>query len=108
MLCSTACSLLSGRAGGRCECATHRLVPARSPVLFLACVAAVPGGLALRANFELLQVAYKVATVVEAMLSPHEFRSAKHVELVDWIIPPLPQPMYPAGRRHPWERRAPP
>ena len=37
------------------RCATRRLVPTRIPILLLTRFAAVPGGFALRANFELLQ-----------------------------------------------------
>ena len=39
-------------------CATRLLVPTRCPVLSLTRVAAVPGVLALRANFEVLPLAH--------------------------------------------------
>jgi hypothetical protein len=54
----------------KCICATRHLVPTRIPVLFLTRVAAVPGGLALRANFEVLQMSHNLARFVEAVLSP--------------------------------------
>ena len=50
------------------KCATRQLVPTRSPVLFLTRGAAVPGGLALRAHFEVHQTAHNLAPVVEAIL----------------------------------------
>jgi len=48
-------------------CATRRLVPARIPILCLTRVAAVPDGPALRAHFEVLQLALDLAPVVAAI-----------------------------------------
>jgi hypothetical protein len=45
-------------------------VPTRIPVLFLTRVAAVPGGLALRANFEVLWLAQNLTPFVAAKLTP--------------------------------------
>ena len=50
------------------ECAACRFVPARRPVLFLARVAAIPGVLALRADFEVLQLCHNLTPVVLAIL----------------------------------------
>ena len=91
----------SGAYPGRyfaCECATHRLVPTGGPVLFLTRGATVPGVPALRANFEILQMAHNLAPLVEAKLSPLHRCSAHQVEPADWITPPLPQPMYHVGQ----------
>jgi hypothetical protein len=66
--------------------------------LFLTCVAAVPGLLALRANFEVLQKAHNFATVVDAIITPHQRFSAKLVEHVGWLMSPLSQPVYHAGQ----------
>jgi len=59
------------------ECATRQLVPTRGPVLFLTRVAAVPGVLTLRANFEVLQKAHNLAPFVLAILSTHQGCSAE-------------------------------
>jgi len=80
------------------KCATRHFVPTRRPVLFLTRVATVPGGLALRANLEVLQKAHNLTLVVVAKLAPLHHSSAKLVESVDWIMTPLPQPMYHAGQ----------
>ena len=66
-----------------CECATRHLVPTRCPVLFLARITAVPGGLALRANFEVLLKAYNLTPVVDAKYAPLQRHSTIHVELLD-------------------------
>ena len=55
-----------------CRCATCRLVPTRCPVLFLTRGAAVPGGLALRADFEILQYTDNLAPVVAAIIAPFQ------------------------------------
>ena len=64
----------------------------------MARVAAVPGGLALRANFELLQKAHDLAPIVIAIVRPLQRFSAEIVELVERILslcPALfPQPIY--------------
>ena len=73
-------------------------LPTRCPVLFLTHVAAVPGGLALRANFEVIQMAQNLAPVVEAMLIPLQRAYAEHIELVNWIMRPHSQPMRHAGQ----------
>ena len=78
--------------------ATLFLVPTSSPVLFLTRVAAVPSGLALRANREVLQKAHNLAPVVAAILSPLQRCSAKPDELVDCIMCPLMQPMHHADQ----------
>jgi cell shape-determining protein MreC len=57
--------------------------PTRIPVLFLALVAAVPSGLALRANFEVLQLAQNLTTFVETMIRPLQRFFAKPVEFID-------------------------
>ena len=68
------------------------------PVLFLARIAAVPVGLALRANLEVLQMANNLAPDVAAIhISLQQF-SAKLVEFVDWIPTPLLQPVHHAGQ----------
>jgi len=72
-------------------------MPPRGPILFLTRIAAVPGGLALRANLEVLQKPLYLAPVIAAILSALQRSSTEHLELVDWIMPPLPQPMYHAG-----------
>jgi len=65
------------------SCAACRLVPTRSPVGFLT---RVPGGLALRANLEVLQKAHNFATVVATILSPIQRFYAKLGEgQVDYI-----------------------
>ena len=73
-------------------------MPTRRPFLFLTRIAAVPGGLALRANFEVLQMAHDLAPDVAAMISPLQRHSAKRIERVEWIKLPchalLQQPMY--------------
>jgi hypothetical protein len=63
-------------------------VPTRSPVLILTFGAAVPSGLALRANLELLQKAQNLAPLVAAILSTLHRHDTKQVELGNWIIPP--------------------
>ena len=85
ILCNTSHALLSGRPDltyftyGMCHtssCATH------IPVLFLTRVAAVPGGLAQRANLEVLQLAHNLAPcVVVAIVTPLQRFSAKPVGL---------------------------
>jgi hypothetical protein len=68
--------------------ATRHLVPTRIPVLFLTRVAAVPGGLALRANLEVLQKALNQAPFVAAILAPLQRFCAQLVKpLVDWVKP---------------------
>jgi len=84
-----------------CECATRRLVPTRGPVLFLTRIAAVPGGLALRANLEVFEMAHDLAPFVLAILISLNRHSTKLVEFchpVDWIMPPLPQPIQHVGQ----------
>ena len=93
----------SGSVGGR---ATYRLVPARRPILFLTRVAAVPGSHA-RATFEVLRLSHNIAPFVVAILSTLQRLSAKPLEIVDWIMPPLQQPV-PRWSRHPGGRRDPP
>ena len=82
----------------RVEFATFFLVPTSSPVLFLTRVAAVPGGLALRANLELLQMAHNLAPFVLAIRSPLQRYATTLLELLDRTVSPLPQPMYYAGK----------
>ena len=97
-------SILSNRAGAETSnsgCTTIPPVPTRCPVLFLTGVAAVPGGLALRANLEVLPKADNLAPVVAAILSPIQRISAKPVEFGDWVKPPPPQPMDNAGQNIP-------
>jgi len=74
------------------KCATSFLVRTRGPVLFLTRVAAVPGGLALRANLEVLQLAHNLAPLVVAILSPLQRPATKRIEKIDWM-PTLAQPM---------------
>jgi hypothetical protein len=81
------------KLSGSGEIATLFLMPTRCPVLFLARVAAVPGGLALRANLEVLQPAHNLAPLVAAILGPLQRLTTKQVELAAWIISPLMQPM---------------
>jgi hypothetical protein len=76
-------------------CATRRLVPTRCPVRFLTCVAAIPGGLALRANLEVFQKAHDRTPVVATIITPLQ---RDVTEPVDWIMTPLLQPMYHAGQ----------
>ena len=90
------------------KCAACRLVPNRIPIHFLTRVAAVPGGLALRATFEVLQKAHNLAPVVDAIRSPLERFSAELVEHVDCIMYPLRNPSVPRRSRRQGERRAPP
>jgi hypothetical protein len=45
-------------------------MPTRCPVLFLTRVATVPGGLALRANFEVLTMALNLASFGETIVVP--------------------------------------
>jgi hypothetical protein len=68
------------------------------PVLFLARVAAVPGGLALRANLELLQMAHNLAPFVLTIRSPKQRSATTRLELQNRTVPPLPQPIYCAGQ----------
>jgi hypothetical protein len=61
----------------------------------------VPVGLALRANFEVLQVAHNLAPFVETILTPLHRFFAKGVELGAYIIlshPHLLQPVNHAGQ----------
>jgi hypothetical protein len=51
--------------------------------MFLTRVATVPGGLALRANLELLQMAHNLAPFNAAILPPLQRFSAKLVEHFD-------------------------
>ena len=53
------------------ECATRFPVPTRGPALFLSRLAAVPGSLALRANFEVLQMAHNLAPTVQGRTLVH-------------------------------------
>jgi hypothetical protein len=55
-------------------------VPTRIPILLLARVAAISDGLALRANFEVLQMADNLAPVVEAIRMSLQHLSAKPFE----------------------------
>jgi len=77
-------------------------VPARSPVLFLTRGAAVPGGLALRANFEILQMAHNLAPLVAAKSTPVQRLYAEPFEEADYIMlpcrAPRPRPIYHAGQ----------
>ena len=50
--------------------AALRLVPTRRPVLFLTRIGAIPGDLAPRADFEVLQMAQNLAPVVVAIRKP--------------------------------------
>jgi hypothetical protein len=68
--------------------ATLFLVPTRIPILFLTGIAAVPGGLALRANLKFLQKAHNLTPFVVAVVMPLQRFSAA---LVDCIMPSLPQ-----------------
>ena len=72
------------------EVPARRLVPTRRPVLFLARAAAISGGLALRANFEVLQKAHNLAPVVPAIRRPLQRFSAYRLEPGEYIIMPPP------------------
>ena len=61
------------------EFAARRLVPTRRPILCMARIAAIPGGLALRADFEVLQLSHNLATVIAAIISPLQYFSAEQV-----------------------------
>jgi len=80
------------------ECAARGLVPTRGPVLFLTRVAAVPSGLTLRADFELLQKALNLAPLIVAILIPLQRRSTKCLEQINSILTRLSQPVYHAGQ----------
>ena len=73
-------------------------MPTRCPVLFLARGATVPGGSALRAEFEVLQLAHNLATVVVAIRNPLRRSYAAIGKLLNYIMPPFPQPMYHGGQ----------
>jgi len=60
-------------------------VPTCSPILFLTCVAAIPGGLALRANLEVLHMAHNLAPVVTAT----SYTLTRLSSLSDVARPPL-------------------
>ena len=62
--------------------------------MFLTRGAAVPGGLALRANFEVLQKAQNLASFVAAKRSPLQRSYTKHIDDINDIMTPLPQPLY--------------
>jgi len=80
------------------EFAARLLVPTRRPVLFLARIAAIPGGLAFWANFEVLQLSQNLAPVVAAIPSPLQCFSAEQLQLGYYIMSPLPQPVHHAGQ----------
>ena len=77
------------RANVTCEFATLSLVLTRRPILFLTCVAAVPGGLALRAHLEVLQTAHNLARLILAIHTPHHSLCAEPVKCVNYVIPPF-------------------
>jgi len=74
-----------------------------TPVGFLTRVATVPGGLALRANLELLQKAHDLAPLVDAIRTPLQRVYATPVERFGYIMSPLQQPMYHAGQDVRWD-----
>ena len=76
-----------------CESATLFLVPTRIPVLILTRGAAVPSCLALRADFEVLQMAHNLAPVVVTKLSPLQRYCATLLELLLRIRHRLHQPV---------------
>ena len=55
--------------------------------------ASVPGVPALRANFEVLQMARNLAVFVEAILNPLHRSTATPLEFSEYIMPPLGQPI---------------
>jgi hypothetical protein len=63
-------------------------VPTCGPVLLLAHIAAVPGGLALRANLEGLHKAHNLAPFVVAIPTPHHRFSANVAEHIEEIVLP--------------------
>jgi len=75
------------------ECATFCLVP----TLILTLIAAIPHGLALRADFEILSFAHHLAPVVAAPLSPlQHFFTHRINEFKQgiWLMTSLQQKMY--------------
>jgi hypothetical protein len=43
-------------------------------------------------------MAHNLAPFVEAIVVPLQRPDTEHAELVNWIMPPIPQPIYQAGQ----------